>query len=120
MSYNAPDLLSGSTMMFDISNAMALREDIHKVFNDRKFVFVPKPGRWVAHFLMPTHNMGTRYHNTVVEVNTQVSVELLLVRFAWGIFLLVRGFLDVESRESYGSSSLLRISIQKLSRQSLE
>ncbi|MCJ1345715.1 hypothetical protein MMC31_003924 [Peltigera leucophlebia] len=42
--YNVNDILSPHIAMNDILNAVALRADVHKIFDDEKFVFVPKDG----------------------------------------------------------------------------
>lgn len=85
--YNLNDILSPYVA---ISNAVALRADVHKIFDDKKFVLVPKAGRWLRH----THNMGSIFHNLPVELNSLVSVSFLLTRFAWGILPLVAGFVS--------------------------
>lgn len=92
--YNLNDILSSHLVMNDISNAVALRADVHKVFDDKKFVFVPKDGRWVTHFLRQTRSVGSRFHNVPVELTPLVSVSFLLTRFAWAILPLVGGFVS--------------------------
>ena len=78
--YNLNDILSPHLAMNDISNAVALRADVHKTFDDKKVVFVPKSGRWVTHFLKQTHNMGGQYHNvqgrrTSMRISHYFSVD---------------------------------------------
>ena len=86
--YNLNDILSPHMAMNDISNTVTLRAGVHKIFDDKKFVFVPKAGRWVTHLLRHTHNMGSIFHNVPVELS------FLLTRFAWAILPLVASFVN--------------------------
>jgi len=91
--YNANLTLSSDVSVDDLSNALTLRADIHKVFDDMTFAVVPKERRWVAHFLTTTQDLGRLYHNTKLQLPVSISVEALFSRFAWAIFssvLLVR------------------------------
>lgn len=92
--YNQNKSLSGDYIMDDVCNAMALRSDIHKAFDDGKFVCVPKESRWVVHFLDLTNTLGPFYHNTVLELDPSISL-LLLARFAWSVFPFIHQFLKV-------------------------
>lgn len=84
--YNLNAILSESNVIDDLSNAVSLRGDIHKAFDDRKFSPVPKEGQWLVHFLPPTNDLGNLYHNTPIAVPAGVSVMSLFARFAWAIF----------------------------------
>ena len=92
--YNRNTLLSGNSVTDDVSNGVALRSDIHTLFDYCKFVIVPKESRWVAHFCDLTNTAGALYHNTPLEVASNVSPGLLLVRFAWTIFTFVKQFME--------------------------
>lgn len=92
--YNISRSLSPDCCTDDLSNALALRADIHRIFDEARFVIVPKENTWVAHFLQITHSLGYLYHNTAPGLAISVSTEALLTRFAWAIFqsvMLVQG-----------------------------
>ncbi|KAJ9634067.1 hypothetical protein H2199_009140 [Coniosporium tulheliwenetii] len=91
--YNLNDTLADEVITDDISNAIGLRPDIHKAFDDRRFVIVRKHGQWVVHFINLTQNLGRRYHNIPLKLQTGVSARCLLIRFAWAIFPSVKKFL---------------------------
>ncbi|KAL9029980.1 MAG: hypothetical protein Q9196_001846 [Gyalolechia fulgens] len=91
--YNTNLALTGTYLLDDVANAVALRPDIHKEFDQAGYVFVQKQEKWTVHFLRPTYNLGRAYHNIPVDLKSQVSPEFLLARFAWAIFPLVRLFL---------------------------
>ncbi|KAI4184060.1 MAG: hypothetical protein LQ346_006178 [Caloplaca aetnensis] len=91
--YNHSDLLSATWQTDDMSNLIALREDIHTAFDrQRMFVVVPKQGIWITHFLQPSHMLGPLYHNARARLNDEVAREHVLARFAWAIFPLVQAF----------------------------
>ena len=87
--------LPGDYLVDDISNAVALRPDLHRAFDDRKFVVIPKLSKWVIYFLESTNDLNRMYHNTNVPLSSGVSPLFMLVRFAWTIFPMIRPFLDV-------------------------
>lgn len=84
--YNIKADLTSPYIADDVSNAIPMRPDLHKAFDDRIFVLVPKSNHWVVHFLAPTLNLGNLYHNTEIMVPGGVSTSNLLTRFAWVIF----------------------------------
>ncbi|KAL8935126.1 MAG: hypothetical protein Q9216_005576 [Gyalolechia sp. 2 TL-2023] len=93
--YNQNDLLSSTWQTDDMSNLIALREDIHTAFDrQRMFVLVPKQGIWMTHFLQPSHILGPMYHNVRAQLNDEVACEHVLARFAWAIFPLVQAFVQ--------------------------
>jgi hypothetical protein len=94
--YNNASDISGDTIIDDMANAVALRSDIHKTFDDRKFAFIPKGKEqcWVAHFFEDTRNLGGQYHNRRVSISTDVPTEFILARFAWTVFPRVRHFVE--------------------------
>ena len=91
--YNINRVL-GNYVLDDVSNAVALRSDIHKAFDERKFLLAYKNSTWAVHFLALTNELGGLYHNTPITLANNVSPFFLLVRFAWAIFPLVRPFLE--------------------------
>lgn len=105
--YNLNLDLQDDHLVDDICNAVALRSDIHRAFDDRMFVFVPKESRWVVHFFGLTNSLGRLYHNIVLELDPHISPNLLLARFAWTVFPLLSGFLKV------GSDRKLRLRVKK-------
>ncbi|KAL8671292.1 MAG: hypothetical protein Q9168_004213 [Polycauliona sp. 1 TL-2023] len=92
--YNQSRRLAPACTTDDISSLVALRKDIHFVFDQRMFVFVPKQDNWLIHFLEPSLDLGPQYHNIKATLNTGVAREHVLARFAWAIFPLVREFLE--------------------------
>ncbi|KAL8961879.1 MAG: hypothetical protein Q9193_001634 [Seirophora villosa] len=79
----------------DLSNLIALRQDIHTAFDRHcMFVFVPKQDKWLIHFLEPSNTLGPLYHNVKANLNDGVAREHVLARFAWAIFPMVRSFLE--------------------------
>lgn len=92
--YNLNRLLIAEASVDDMSNATAMRSDIHKAYDKRFFVIVPKLDRWTAHFMEPTFHLGSLYHNMLVNLHTDVALEYMFSRFAWTIFPLIRVFLE--------------------------
>lgn len=92
--YNSRFNTSGLLITDDTANAMAMRADIHRAFDDCKFAIVRKKGCWVTHFLETTHELGAVYHNRPVEVMGGVAPEFILARYAWAIFPLVKAFME--------------------------
>jgi HNH endonuclease len=84
--YNSTMGLAGRSWIDDRANSIALRKDIHGLFDTGSFVFVRKRGNWVAHCLRVTNEFGPMYHNRVVSIHEGVSPHFLLARFAWAIF----------------------------------
>ncbi|KAK4984655.1 hypothetical protein LTR66_008419 [Elasticomyces elasticus] len=72
--YNLNKSLQGNNIIEDVSNAIALRMDLHKAFDDKR-------------------TLGALYHNTPLKLKRGISTKCLLVRFAWAIFPGVADFL---------------------------
>ena len=75
-------------------NLLLLRTDIHRAFDQREFVFIPK-GNNIIH----THVLGDRREHRILYHNTKLhpvalSPEYLFTRFAWAIFPQLRNFLQ--------------------------
>ncbi|KAI9779335.1 MAG: hypothetical protein M1839_007443 [Geoglossum umbratile] len=101
--YNLNRFLPRDRTIDDVNNLMALRADLHFAFDQRVFVFVPKPvappssnttTRFVTHILQQTSEIGPLYHNASILPIRGVRSEFLLARFAWAIFPLVIPFLS--------------------------
>ncbi|KAI4189419.1 MAG: hypothetical protein LQ348_003796, partial [Seirophora lacunosa] len=92
--YNLNRLLTADARIDDMSNAIAMRSDVHKAYDKRLFVMVPKRNRWTVHFMEPTFDLGSLYHNMPLNLHTDVSLEHMFSRFAWTIFPLIREFLE--------------------------
>ena len=91
--YCLDQFLAGPYRLDDVSNAFSLRHDIHDVFDDQKFAFVPHGDEWRVHFFAVTNTLGRLYHNKPTQT-FQVDKAFILVRLAWTIFPLVRAFLQ--------------------------
>ncbi|KIW21789.1 uncharacterized protein PV07_12784 [Cladophialophora immunda] len=78
--------LSGATSVDDMANAVAPRQDVHTELDKGTFIFARKQGKWVPHFLNPTHNLGPRYHNTRIDMPAVVSEAFVFVNTAVAIF----------------------------------
>lgn len=79
----------------DQRNLLLLRSDLHRLFDMRKFVMVPKGSAWVAHVLegRPSEELAALYHNVELQPLVDLSIECLFARFAWAILaqgLMVR------------------------------
>ncbi|KAI9767866.1 MAG: hypothetical protein M1840_005359 [Geoglossum simile] len=96
--YNLQPQSAGLYIVDDVHNALRLRLDLHKDFDNRKFLFVPKPASrgalaLVTQVLSPTHELGRLYHNTETQPMRGISIEFLFARFAWTIFPSTSPFL---------------------------
>ena len=101
--YNDKQDLSGDDVTDDMANAILLRCDIHRAFDNAKFVIVPKEGQWTPYFLDKTVHYSTEYHNRRLAIPRAVARQFFLARFAWALFPLTKNF-----HES-GPSRLVRI-----------
>lgn len=95
--YNSTLGLANRYWLDDIANSITLRRDIHWEFDMGTFAIVRKSGKWVNHFLKPTNEYGTMYHNREVSIDASVSPHFLLAWFAWAIFPFVTCLVPVRS-----------------------
>lgn len=96
-SYNSNTLLTQGQVINDTANGFALRSDLNgPAFDAGKFVLVPKEGRLVLHFLLPTSELAYLFHNREPYPIEAIPREFLYARFAWSVFRLLRRFLDSE------------------------
>ncbi|KAI4173591.1 MAG: hypothetical protein LQ348_006533 [Seirophora lacunosa] len=82
----------------DPSNVMLLRTDLHRAWDNMRFVHTPKRSgtgnvEVVTHVLVHSNELGDLYHNTQLH-QLGVARECLFARFAWTIFPLLSGFLQ--------------------------
>ncbi|KAF4614390.1 hypothetical protein G7Y89_g15346 [Cudoniella acicularis] len=91
--YNNNTTLDATNLLRDPINALLLRADLHKAFDDRKFCLFPKDGQgFVVHILQTAPDLRLLYHNTRVTI-PQCEVNYVFARFAWSIFPSLTGFL---------------------------
>lgn len=110
---------SGTRAIDDINNALLLRSDLQRAFDQVKFVFVPKLGgvekddssvSLVTHLLVKSSELGKLYHNTELYSIIGVAPEFLLTRFALAIFPYLEVFLHAGvSRQLLVSSNQSRL-----------
>lgn len=89
--YNRNRGLQSTNQCDDTSNAVALRADIHKAFNEKIFFITQKHAKWTVHFLAPTYELGAHFHNMELELSTGIAPAFVLTRIAWAIFPQVSG-----------------------------
>ena len=69
----------------DSRNLFALRLDLHSLlFDQAKWVVVPKGGQMVVYFISQSYEAAALYHNQTFDT-AQLSHEFLFARFAWAI-----------------------------------
>jgi hypothetical protein len=70
----------------DIRNAIALRADIHRMFDEGSFAYVPKNGQMRFHFLSTQYiDPYTKYQNSYFSTE-DIPFQFLFSRFAWAVF----------------------------------
>ncbi|KAL7894689.1 hypothetical protein HDV63DRAFT_383525 [Trichoderma sp. SZMC 28014] len=85
--------------MDNSKNIISLRKDLHKCFDDRWFVIIPKPApsgvHYVTHILSPSAaEIWPSYHNVEIRCLSQIHTKkFLFARFAWAILQGVKPFL---------------------------
>jgi hypothetical protein len=93
---------AGPRAVDDIHNMILLRADLHKAFDDDKFVFVPKqetPSEprskitYVLHILSHSTELAKLYHNVELQASEKLVPQFLLARLALSIFPMFEGFL---------------------------
>jgi len=82
---------------YNSPNLFTLRYDLHLGQFDRQaFVFVPKCGRLVVHFIRHSEESAHHFHNTIFDHENTLSLDLLYARFAWSLIKIV-GTLQLDS-----------------------
>ena len=93
---------AGPRAVDDIHNMILLRADLHKAFDDDKFVFVPKqetPSEprskitYVLHILSHSTELAKLYHNVELQASEKLVPQFMLARLALSIFPMFEGFL---------------------------
>ena len=89
---------AGPRAVDDIHNMILLRADLHKAFDDIKFVFIPKketPSKtaYVLHMLNHSTELVKLYHNVQLQASEKLVPQFLLARLALSIFPMFEGFL---------------------------
>ena len=93
---------AGPRAVDDIHNMILLRADLHKAFDDDKFVFVPKQetpseprskNSYVLHILSHSTELAKLYHNVELQASEKLVPQFLLARLALSIFPMFEGFL---------------------------
>jgi len=92
--YNDRQDLSGDLITDDLANALGMSCSRHRAFDAGLFVFAPKRGTWVAHFMEVTAHYGSQHHNRPVKLPQNVAPQFLLARFAWTLFPRIKNFLE--------------------------
>jgi hypothetical protein len=87
-------------------NAILLRAGIHKIFDEKRLLLIPKNSSFVVHVLArgSTSELVNLYHNVQLQPLTGVAIEYLFARFAWTIFTLSTIFL----KQGYTRTLLIR------------
>lgn len=82
-------------------NAIALRSDVHTLFDNKRFAIAPKQSSqgalsWSVHVLIPGQHpqMIQLYHNVTMQPFAGIAVENILARFAWAIFESIQIFIS--------------------------
>ena len=93
---------AGPRAVDDIHNMILLRADLHKAFDDIKFVFVPKKetpseteteSKYVLHMLSHSTELTKLYHNVQLQASDRLVPQFLLARLALSVFPIFEGFL---------------------------
>lgn len=82
-------------------NVCRLRVDLHRIFDDRAFAFVPKLDEeghrhTVVHFFSTTNDSGDaalKYHNRKAHSLDSVAPQFLFARFALTVFACIKDFI---------------------------
>lgn len=120
MQYGSLGRREASDKLDEPENVMLLRSDIHKAWDDRSFVFLPKPNlsssehgteyqsaatgdcSYVAHVMHQDEEMIALFHNVKSQA-LGVRPEYLFARLAWSILPATQNFL------SSGEPRLLKV-----------
>ena len=84
----------GTAAVDNSVNGLLLRSDIHTIFDQKRFVIVPKNDSLVVHIVAPgpTSELIRLYHNVELQPLSGMSIECFLARFAWTVFVQVMDF----------------------------
>ena len=77
----------------DSRNLFTLHLDLHSLlFDQEKWVVIPKGGQMVIHFIGQSYEAAALYHNQTFNT-TQLSHEFLFSCFAWAIIEQAKWFI---------------------------
>ena len=78
----------GSEPINDAQNAILLRSDVHRIFDQKRFAIIPKSSVFLVHVLAPGSSLQLTklYHNVSLQPLVGVAIQYILARFAWTIF----------------------------------
>ncbi|KAG5981774.1 hypothetical protein E4U55_002576 [Claviceps digitariae] len=64
-----------------------LRPDVHAAFDAKRFIIVPKKGKWVIHVLeAQDKELIASFHNVHMQPLIDIAVEFIFARFLYAIF----------------------------------
>lgn len=81
----------------DSQNMLLLRVDIHRLFDQGNFVFVPKGGKLAVHVLEAGSEVVNSYHDREMR-ECRCAIQFMFARFAWAVFKRLTGFLNTRAR----------------------
>ncbi|KAH6668239.1 hypothetical protein B0J14DRAFT_442569, partial [Halenospora varia] len=92
--WNNDTSLGEQSLLDDHANLILMRSDIHKAFDDGKFILYPKDATGFSlHIMEPSLDLGILYHNARTHPIVNCRPEFLYARFAWSLFRFLSGFL---------------------------
>jgi hypothetical protein len=92
--WNNDTSLGEQSLLDDHANLILMRSDIHKAFDDGKFILYPKDATGFSlHIMEPSLDLGVLYHNDRTHPIVNCRPEFLYARFAWALFRFLSGFL---------------------------
>lgn len=94
--WNINDQLDERYKTYDIGNLIRLRSDLHRIFDTKSFVLVPKCGVPTVHFLRQSPDYARLYHNRRTETLI-LSPSFLYAHFGWAILGMVENFVSHNS-----------------------
>jgi hypothetical protein len=90
----------GTRGVNDVNNMLLLRADLHTLFDEYKFVFIPKKeissssGKFVSHMLTHSRELSQLYHNVQLQSSEKLKPQFLLARLAFSVLPMMEGFLQ--------------------------
>ena len=92
--WNNDTSLGEKSLLDDHANLILMRSDLHKAFDDGKFILYPKDTTgFCLHIMEPSLDLGILYHNARTHPIVNCRPEFLYARFAWSLFRFLSGFL---------------------------
>lgn len=92
--WNNDTSLEEQSLFDDHANLILMRSDLHKAFDDGKFILYPKDATGFSlHIMEPSLDLGILYHNAKTHPIANCRPEFIYARFAWALFRFLSGFL---------------------------